>query len=98
LLGFARCNNLTVTRIHLKDSAEKHMTLFQCSQVIVDSVSVTAPADSPNTDGITVAFSNNTYISNCAIQTGKSTYKLQCVKVGHCNVVYVNEWSLMSEW
>ncbi|XP_039811577.1 probable polygalacturonase At1g80170 [Panicum virgatum] len=70
LLGFARCNNLTVTRIHLKDSAEKHMTLFQCSQVIVDSVSVTAPADSPNTDGITVALSNNTYISNCAIQTG----------------------------
>ncbi|RLM91226.1 hypothetical protein C2845_PM08G03980 [Panicum miliaceum] len=70
LLGFARCNNLTVTGIHLKDSADKHMTLFQCSQVNVDSVSVTAPADSPNTDGITVALSNNTYISNTSIQTG----------------------------
>ncbi|PVH39395.1 hypothetical protein PAHAL_5G491900 [Panicum hallii] len=58
LLGFAR------------DSADKHMTLFQCSQVNVDSVSVTAPADSPNTDGITVALSNNTYISNTSIQTG----------------------------
>ncbi|TKW13706.1 hypothetical protein SEVIR_5G118800v4 [Setaria viridis] len=70
LLGFARCNNLKVRRIHLKNSADKHMTLFQCSQVSVDNVSITAPADSPNTDGITVAFSNNTYISNCSIQTG----------------------------
>ncbi|WVZ72489.1 hypothetical protein U9M48_020939 [Paspalum notatum var. saurae] len=70
LLGFSLCNDLTVRGIHLKDSAEKHMTLFQCSQVIVDSVSITAPADSPNTDGITVAWSNNTYISSCSIQTG----------------------------
>ncbi|KAJ1282367.1 hypothetical protein BS78_03G046700 [Paspalum vaginatum] len=70
LLGFSLCNDLTVRRIHLKDSAEKHMTLFQCSQVIVDSVSITSPADSPNTDGITVAWSNNTYISSCSIQTG----------------------------
>ncbi|KAF8704831.1 hypothetical protein HU200_031069 [Digitaria exilis] len=70
LLGFARCNNLVVRRIHLKDSADKHMTLFQCSQSLVDNVSITAPADSPNTDGITVSSSNNTYISNCSIQTG----------------------------
>nr|CAB3504426.1 unnamed protein product [Digitaria exilis] len=46
------------------------MTLFQCSQSLVDNVSITAPADSPNTDGITVSSSNNTYISNCSIQTG----------------------------
>ncbi|CAL4958516.1 unnamed protein product [Urochloa decumbens] len=70
LLAFAWCNHLTVRRIHLTNSADKHMTLFQCSQAIVDDVSITAPADSPNTDGITVAYSNNTYISNCAIQTG----------------------------
>lgn len=76
LLGFARCNNLVVRRIHLKDSADKHMTLFQCSQSLVDNVSITAPADSPNTDGITVSSSNNTYISNCSIQTGKEAFIL----------------------
>lgn len=70
LLAFARCNNLCVRRIHLKDSADKHMTLFQCSQVHVDEVSITAPGDSPNTDGITMAISNHVDISDCSFQTG----------------------------
>ncbi|CAO2193875.1 unnamed protein product [Urochloa humidicola] len=70
LLGFEYCNNLRVRRIHMKNSADKHMTLYGCSQANVDNVSITAPADSPNTDGITVSSSNNTYISNCVIQTG----------------------------
>ncbi|TVU21599.1 hypothetical protein EJB05_31247, partial [Eragrostis curvula] len=70
LLGFAFCNNLVVKSINLTDSADKHMTLFQCSQVQVYNVSITAPGDSPNTDGITMASSNNISISSCFIQTG----------------------------
>ncbi|XP_024313990.1 polygalacturonase ADPG2 [Brachypodium distachyon] len=46
------------------------MTLFRCSQVHVDSVSVTAPADSPNTDGINMGNSDHVYISSCSFQTG----------------------------
>ncbi|RCV24885.1 hypothetical protein SETIT_5G122200v2 [Setaria italica] len=78
------CYNRKVRRIHLKNSADKHMTLFQCSQVSVDNVSITAPADSPNTDGITVAFSNNTYISNCSIQTVLSFTKNVTVTTSRC--------------
>ncbi|CAM0879842.1 unnamed protein product [Alopecurus aequalis] len=70
LLAFASCNNLTVRDIHLKDSADKHMTLFRCSQVQVHNVSITAPGDSPNTDGINMAYSDHVYISSCTIQTG----------------------------
>ncbi|KAM0883239.1 hypothetical protein ACQ4PT_031769 [Festuca glaucescens] len=70
LLAFASCNNLWVKSIHLKDSPDKHMTLYRCSQVHVNNVSVTAPGDSPNTDGINMAFSDHVYISNCSIQTG----------------------------
>jgi polygalacturonase len=76
LLGFSLCNDLWVRRIRLKNSADKHMTLFQCNQALVDSVSITAPADSPNTDGITVASSNSTIISNCSIQSGTKTLSL----------------------
>lgn len=74
LLAFAYCNNLWVRNIHLKDSAEKHMTLYRCSQAHVDSVSVTAPAHSPNTDGINMALSDHVYISSCSMQTGKSPF------------------------
>ncbi|KAL6626844.1 hypothetical protein ACP70R_030570 [Stipagrostis hirtigluma subsp. patula] len=70
LLAFARCNNLSVQWIQLKDSAAKHITLLQCSQVYVYKVSITAPGDSPNTDGITMALSDHVYISTCSIQTG----------------------------
>ncbi|KAM0822402.1 hypothetical protein ACQ4PT_071510 [Festuca glaucescens] len=70
LLAFASCNNLTVKSIHLKDSPDKHMTLYRCSQVQVNNVSVTAPGKSPNTDGINMAFSDHVYISNCTIRTG----------------------------
>ncbi|XP_051179282.1 probable polygalacturonase At1g80170 isoform X2 [Lolium perenne] len=70
LLAFASCNNLSVKNIHLKDSPDKHMTLFRCSQVQVNNVSVRAPGKSPNTDGITMSLSDHVYISNCSFKTG----------------------------
>ncbi|XP_051222910.1 polygalacturonase ADPG2 [Lolium perenne] len=87
LLAFASCNNLSVKNIHLKDSPDKHMTLFRCSQVQVNNVSVRAPGDSPNTDGINMAFSDHVYISNCSIQTGDD-----CVSIlsGTSDVIVTN--------
>ncbi|KAM0879049.1 hypothetical protein ACQ4PT_034501 [Festuca glaucescens] len=70
LLSFSSCNNLLVRNIHLKDSPDKHMTLHRCSQVNVYNVSVTAPGDSPNTDGISMSISDHVYISSCSIQSG----------------------------
>ncbi|XP_051222911.1 probable polygalacturonase At1g80170 [Lolium perenne] len=87
LLAFASCNNLSVKNIHLKDSPDKHMTLFRCSQVQVNNVSVRAPGDSPNTDGINMALSDHVYISNCSIQTGDD-----CVSIlsGTSDVIVTN--------
>uniref|UniRef100_A0A0E0BXU0 Pectate lyase superfamily protein domain-containing protein n=1 Tax=Oryza meridionalis TaxID=40149 RepID=A0A0E0BXU0_9ORYZ len=70
ILAFAACNNLSVTNIHLTNSADKHMTVYRCSQVHVHNVTIVAPGDSPNTDGITMAISDHVYISNCSIQSG----------------------------
>uniref|UniRef100_A0ACD5VP71 Uncharacterized protein n=1 Tax=Avena sativa TaxID=4498 RepID=A0ACD5VP71_AVESA len=70
LLAFVICNNLSVRNIHLKDSPDKHMTLLGCSQVRVNNVSVTAPGNSPNTDGINMARSDHVHISSCTIRTG----------------------------
>uniref|UniRef100_A0A0E0JEP4 Pectate lyase superfamily protein domain-containing protein n=1 Tax=Oryza punctata TaxID=4537 RepID=A0A0E0JEP4_ORYPU len=70
ILAFALCNNLSVRNIHLTNSADKHMTVYRCSQVHVHNISIAAPGDSPNTDGITMAISDHVYISNCSIQSG----------------------------
>jgi polygalacturonase len=79
MLAFAYCNNLVVNNINLKDSAEKHMTLYKCSQVQVHNVSITAAGDSPNTDGITMGSSSNVYITSCFIQTGKLRSLCTCI-------------------
>ncbi|KAE8794435.1 Polygalacturonase ADPG1 [Hordeum vulgare] len=70
LVSFSFCNDLRVTNIRLKDSADKHMSLYECSQVQVHNVSIMAPGDSPNTDGITMGASNHVRISSCNIHSG----------------------------
>ncbi|VAH58482.1 probable polygalacturonase At1g80170 isoform X1 [Triticum aestivum] len=70
LVSFSFCNGLRVTNIRLKDSADKHMSVFECSQVQVHNVTVVAPRDSPNTDGITMGASDHVRISSCNIHSG----------------------------
>nr|CAD1821190.1 unnamed protein product [Ananas comosus var. bracteatus] len=56
--------------ISLKDSPSKHMTFYQCRGVRVEGVTVTAPGESPNTDGILVAFSQHVQITSSTIGCG----------------------------
>uniref|UniRef100_A0A453EBD2 Polygalacturonase n=1 Tax=Aegilops tauschii subsp. strangulata TaxID=200361 RepID=A0A453EBD2_AEGTS len=70
LVSFSFCNGLRVTNIRLKDSADKHMSVFECSQVQVHNVTVMAPGNSPNTDGITMGASDHVRISSCNIHSG----------------------------
>ncbi|XBI73963.1 hypothetical protein VPH35_067604 [Triticum aestivum] len=86
-LSFAHCNNLRVTNIRLKDGAEKNMIMYECTQVQVHNVSITAPGDSPNTDGINMGSSNHVNISSCSMHTGDD-----CVSIlsGTTNVNVTN--------
>ncbi|KAI5005559.1 hypothetical protein ZWY2020_032802 [Hordeum vulgare] len=70
LVAFSFCNGLRVTNIRLKDSAEKHISMYKCSHAQVNNVSITAPGDSPNTDGITMGGCSHVHISSCSIQSG----------------------------
>ncbi|OAY68977.1 Polygalacturonase ADPG1, partial [Ananas comosus] len=70
LLAFLGCDNLSVMGISLKDSPSKHMTFYQCRGVRVEGVTVTAPGESPNTDGILVAFSQHVQITSSTIGCG----------------------------
>lgn len=92
ILAFAACNNLSVTNIHLTNSADKHMTVYRCSQVHVHNVTIVAPGDSPNTDGITMAISDHVYISNCSIQSGKKNPFIE-ITVYHLHIINTNHWN-----
>jgi polygalacturonase len=64
------CNNVKVRDISIRDTPMFLMGMMDCDNVVVDGVTLTAPADSPNTDGLQVIDSHDVRISNCLISVG----------------------------
>ncbi|KAK7312126.1 hypothetical protein VNO77_35742 [Canavalia gladiata] len=67
---FYQCNNLKVKNLMFKDAPQMHVTFQKCFNVMVSNLVIRAPGDSPNTDGIHVAETQNIFISNSDIGTG----------------------------
>ncbi|KAH0654589.1 hypothetical protein KY289_032267 [Solanum tuberosum] len=68
-----RFDFVTNSRIHhLRsiNSKNSHINLFACNNVNISYVRLTAPDESPNTDGIHIGLSTNIKISRTVIQTG----------------------------
>lgn len=69
-MGFDFVNNSRIKGITSLNSKAGHFNLFKVNHFNVTGVNITAPGDSPNTDGIKIAFSSNIQISNTHIGTG----------------------------
>ncbi|XP_057441408.1 polygalacturonase-like [Lotus japonicus] len=67
---FYHCNNLRVKNVRFKDAQQMHVTFQECFDVDVSNLVIKAPGDSPNTDGIHVAKTQNIVIRNSVIGTG----------------------------
>ncbi|XP_028788933.1 polygalacturonase-like, partial [Neltuma alba] len=51
-LNFVKVSNGTVNHISLVNSKFFHVVIYKCDNMKVSNVNITAPSDSPNTDGI----------------------------------------------
>ncbi|TVU08164.1 hypothetical protein EJB05_41555, partial [Eragrostis curvula] len=71
------CNNAVVSGITLLNAKFFHMNIFQCKGVTVQDVTVTAPGDSPNTDGIHMGDSSKVTIAGTNIGVGDD-----CISIG----------------
>lgn len=89
-LIFDACNYLTVHDLSITNSPKSHIHVHGCKDATFSHINITAPADSPNTDGIDVTSSKNIVIQNSTIQSGKpkfsSSYEninfsIQCSKI-----------------
>ncbi|KAK4373679.1 hypothetical protein RND71_009063 [Anisodus tanguticus] len=69
-LTFYNCNNLKVKDLKIEDAQQMHLAFERCSSVVVSSLVVSAPATSPNTDGIHITNTQNIQISDTTIGTG----------------------------
>lgn len=69
-MGFDFVNNSRIEGITSLNSKAGHFNFYFVDNFTIAGVNITAPGDSPNTDGIKVGFSSNINISNTHIGTG----------------------------
>ena len=52
------------------NSQQMHMAFTGSKQIVVSYLRISAPAHSPNTDGIHISASKNVEVKDCIIRTG----------------------------
>ncbi|XP_065871930.1 polygalacturonase [Euphorbia lathyris] len=67
---FYECKNVIVSNLWLKNAQQMHISIQKCVNVRILKLKVTAPENSPNTDGIHVTGTQNIRIRKCVIRTG----------------------------
>lgn len=73
-LHFQGCHNLLLTGITHVNSPKAHISISNCRYVYVANLTITAPEDSPNTDGIDISNTNYVNIHSSYIGTGNLVY------------------------
>ncbi|XVF05906.1 hypothetical protein REPUB_Repub06bG0002300 [Reevesia pubescens] len=76
-IRFFMSSNLTVKGLKIKNSPQFNFRFDACHDVRVESLTIKAPARSPNTDGIHIENTNNVQIYNSIISNGDD-----CVSIG----------------
>jgi hypothetical protein len=64
---------IVVKGLTIKNSQQMHFVIARSDSVRVSRVLVSAPGDSPNTDGIHITESTNVVLQDCKIGTGSQT-------------------------
>jgi polygalacturonase len=80
MVNFYDCRSVTVRDVTLRNSPSFHLMPVDCDDVLIDKVTIFAPADSPNTDAIDPSSCRNVRILNCHLDVGDDNV---AVKAGH---------------
>ncbi|KAH7657155.1 Polygalacturonase protein [Dioscorea alata] len=76
-LGIMSCQNARLTGLKFKDSPGKHIAIYKSSSAHLSDLSIDAPEDSPNTDGIHIDDTTHSGIFGSIIRTGDD-----CISIG----------------
>jgi polygalacturonase len=70
LIYFKHVANVTVENVTLRNSPKFHVLLESSTSALFSNVTITAPRNSPNTDGIDPKSSTHVHITGCNISSG----------------------------
>ena len=97
MINLYNCTNVLIRDLTILNSPSWNVHPVYCENVTLDNVTVTAPADSPNTDAVDPDSCRNVRISNCHFDVGddciviKSGYNEDGRRVGiACENILVN--------
>jgi polygalacturonase len=90
LIEIANGSNITIKDITLENSPSMHLYLKGTDHVLIDDVTISAPANSPNTDGIDPATSHDVTIEDSTISDGDDNIAIKSEDV---EAAYPNEGS-----
>nr|XP_027127398.1 exopolygalacturonase clone GBGE184-like [Coffea arabica] len=79
-LQMLKVQNGVIQNINLLNSKGFHSKVTWSANITVSDLTITAPADSPNTDGLHISSSQNVNVTNLTIATGDD-----CISVGEGN-------------
>ncbi|KAE8663322.1 Polygalacturonase [Hibiscus syriacus] len=83
-IRFDYLTNAMIQDITIRDSKQFHANVLGCKNITFESVTVSAPEDSPNTDGIHIGRSDGVKIINTNIKLATIVFQLGMVpKSGH---------------
>ncbi|ONK63350.1 uncharacterized protein A4U43_C07F14140 [Asparagus officinalis] len=77
---FIKISNATIANLTLLNSKGYHMAIQRSNFVTVLNLNISAPGDSPNTDGLHISDCNNINVTRLAIGTGDD-----CISIGPGN-------------
>ncbi|CAE6076558.1 unnamed protein product [Arabidopsis arenosa] len=69
--------NLNVKNLRVRNAQQIQISIEKCNKVEVSNVVITAPGDSPNTDGIHITNTQNIRVSNSDIGTGDDCISIE---------------------
>ncbi|HEU5395814.1 MAG TPA: glycosyl hydrolase family 28 protein, partial [Verrucomicrobiae bacterium] len=79
LIKLTDCTGLRVSGLTLRNSPMFHLVPQNCTDVTIQGITIQAPADAPNTDGIDPS-GWNFLIANCTIDTGDDNIAIKPAK------------------
>jgi polygalacturonase len=82
LVEIAYGSNITVSNVTLENAGAMHLFLKGTSNVLVNGITISSPASSPNTDGIDPASSSNVTIENSSISDGDDNIAIKAQFAG----------------
>ncbi|PWA57579.1 polygalacturonase [Artemisia annua] len=71
------CKSLTVKNLKIQNAQKMHISFDHCENVQVSKLQVTAPEDSPNTDGIHITHTQDITVSDSSIGTGDDCISIE---------------------